>query len=200
VVLPVRLPGRRRGGPQPGDDPAQHAWLEEHGQPPSGGAQLRRPDEVFPATNRRRKTYSALYTYHQFLDYYREQRAQIAGAIEQSVAFQRRNRGRIVFRGSYDVPAFPAPHPGEAPPPEEPPEGILDPPPCGYLLTDAQYTGPQPDGRPVADRLAAHGIKVQRRGPGRWFVRMRQDLRGLVPLLLDGEAAEPMVAGQRVAC
>ena len=29
---------------------------------------------------------------------------------------------------------------------------------------------------------------------------MGQDLRGLIPLLLDGEAAEEMVAGQRVAC
>ena len=159
-----------------------------------------RPNEAIPMNNRRRKTYSALYTYHQFLDYYRAQRPEIALAIKESRAFQRSNTGRIVFRGSYDIPAFPAPHPGEAPPPEEPPEGILDPPPCGYLLTDAQYTGPQPDGRPVADRLAAHGIKVQRRGPRGWFVPMRQALRGLIPLLLDGEAAEPMVAGQRVAC
>jgi hypothetical protein len=165
----------------------------------SSGGQTR-PDEAFPMNNRRRKTYSALYTYNQFLDYYRQQRPEIALAIQESVAFQRSNTGRIVFRGSYDVPAFPAPHPGEAPPPEEPPEGILDPPPCGYLLTDAQYTGPQPDGRPVADRLAAHGIKVQRRRPGHWFVPMGQDLRGLIPLLLDHEAAEPMVAGQRVAC
>ena len=159
-----------------------------------------RPDEVLPMNNRRRKTYSALYTYHQFLDYYRAQRPQIAQAIENSVAFQRSNTGRVVFRGSYDIPAFSAPHPGEAPPPEEPPEGILDPPPCGYLLTDAQYTGPQPDGRPVADRLGAHGIKVQRRGPSRWFVPMGQALRGLIPLLLDGEAAEPIVASRRVAC
>jgi hypothetical protein len=159
-----------------------------------------RPNEAIPANNRRRKTYSALYTYDQFLDYYRQQRPEIALAIEVSRAFQRSNTDRIVFRGSYDVPAFAAPHPGEAPPPDEPPDGILDPPPCGYLLTDAQYTGPQPDGRPVADRLAAHGIKVQRRGPGRWFVPMGQDLRGLIPLLLDGEAAEEMVAGQRVAC
>jgi hypothetical protein len=164
----------------------------------SGGAT--RPDETNTPNNRRRKTYSALYTYDQFLDYYRQQQPEIALAIEVSRAFQRSNTDEIVFRGSYDVPAFPAPHPGEAPPPEEPPDGILDPPPCGYLLTDAQYTGPQPDGRPVADRLAAHGIKVQRRGRGNWFVPMKQPLRGLIPLLLDGEAAEPMVAGQRVAC
>jgi hypothetical protein len=31
-------------------------------------------------------------------------------------------------------------------------------------------------------------------------VPMKQPLRGLIPLLLDGEAAEPMVAGRRMAC
>jgi hypothetical protein len=165
----------------------------------SAGGQTR-PNEAIPANNRRRKTYSAIYTMEQLLDYYRERRPEIVQAIEESVEFQRSNTGRIVFRGSYDVPAFPAPHPGEAPPPDEPPDGILDPPPCGYQLTDAQYTGPQPDGRPVADRLAAHGIKVQGQGHGRWFVPMKQPLRGLIPLLLDGEAAEPMVAGRRMAC
>jgi hypothetical protein len=29
---------------------------------------------------------------------------------------------------------------------------------------------------------------------------MDQPQRGLIPLLLDGQAAEPMVAAQRVAC
>jgi hypothetical protein len=165
----------------------------------SSGGQTR-PDEAIPANNRRRKTYSAMYTMSQLLDYYRENRSEVVRAIKDSVAFQKSNTGRIVFRGSYDVPAFPAPHPGEAPPPDEPADGVLDPPPCGYLLTDEQYTGPQPDGRPVADRLDAHGIMVQRRGSDHWFVPMKQELRGLIPLLLDGEAAEPMVAGQRVAC
>ena len=125
---------------------------------------------------------------------------EIAATIKQSMEFQRSNTGRIVFRGSYDVPAFPAPHPGEAPPPDEPPDGVLDPPPCGYELTDEQLRSQQDGSRPAAERLAAHGIKVQRRAPGRWFVPMRQPLRGLIPLLLDGEAAEPMVAGQRVGC
>ena len=159
-----------------------------------------RPNEAIAANNRRRKTYSAIYTMSQMLDYYRESRSQIVRAIKDSVAFQRSNTGRIVFRGSYDVPAFPAPHPGEAPPPDEPAEGILETPPCGYLLTNEQYSGPQPDGRPVADRLEAHGIKVQRRGREHWYVPLKQELRGLIPLLLDGEAAEPMVAGQRVGC
>ncbi len=166
----------------------------------SAGGQTRPEEAAFPANNRRRKTYSAMYTMQQLLDYYRQKQPEIAATIEQSMEFQRSNTGRIVFRGSYDVPAFPAPHPGEAPPPDEPPDGVLDPPPCGYELTDEQLRSQQDGSRPAAERLAAHGIKVQRRAPGRWFVPMRQPLRGLIPLLLDGEAAEPMVAGQRVGC
>ena len=159
-----------------------------------------RPDEAIPASNRRRKTYSAIYTMQQLLDYYRANLRVVRDAIKESIAFQKSNTGRIVFRGSYDVPAFPEPHPGEDPPPDEPPEGILDPPPCGYLITDDQYQSRQDNSRPAGDRLLAHGIKVQPRGPRGWFVPMNQELRGLIPLLLDGEAAEPMVSGQRVAC
>jgi hypothetical protein len=92
----------------------------------SSGGQTR-PDEAIPANNRRRKTYSAMYTMSQLLDYYRENRSEVVRAIKDSVAFQKSNTGRIVFRGSYDVPAFPAPHPGEAPPPDEPADGVLDP-------------------------------------------------------------------------
>jgi hypothetical protein len=159
-----------------------------------------RPDEAIPASNRRRKTYSAIYTMQQLLDYYRANLRVVRDAIKESIQFQKSNTGRIVFRGSYDVPAFPEPHPGEDPPPAEPPEGILDPPPCGYLITDEQYSSRQDNSRPAGDRLIAHGIKLQRRGPRDWFVPMNQELRGRIPLLLDGEAAEPMVAGQRVAC
>ena len=165
----------------------------------SSGGQTR-PTEAIAANNRRRKTYSAIYTMRQLLDYYRANFGVVGAAIKESIQFQKSNTGRIVFRGSYDVPAFPAPHPGEAPPPVEPPEGILDPPPCGYEITDEQYGSQQDNSRSAGDRLAAHGIKVQRRGPRGWFVPMNQELRGLIPLLLDGEAAEPMVAGQRVAC
>jgi hypothetical protein len=165
----------------------------------SGGAT--RPNELNTPNNRRRKTYSAIYTYQQFLDYQLANQPAIAQAIEESIAFQTSNTGRIVFRGSYPIPAFPAPHPGESPPPEEPPDGILDPPPCGYVLSEQQYSGPQPDGRPVGERLAAHGLKVAHRiGRRDYWVPMDQPQRGLIPLLLDGQAAEPMVAAQRVTC
>jgi Zinc carboxypeptidase len=158
-----------------------------------------RPSEAIPANNRRRKTYSAIYTMHQLLDYYRANQRVVEDSIEESIRFQRRNRGRIVFRGSYDVPAFPAPHPGEAPPPDEPPTGVLEEPPCGYLITDEQYASQQNLSRPAGERLRAHGIDVDRqRRRDSWFVSMRQELRGLIPLLLDGEAAEPMVDGERL--
>jgi hypothetical protein len=89
----------------------------------------------------------------------------------------RSNTGRIVFRGSYPIPAFPAPHPGESLPPNEDPtpEQILDPPLCSYVLSEEQYSDPQPDGRPVGERLGAHGLTVPRIGRhDYWVVPMDQ--------------------------
>ena len=69
------------------------------------------------------------------------------------------------------------------------------------MLNEQQYSSPQPDGRPVGDRLAAHGIKVaHRKGRNDHWVPMDQPQRGLIPLLLDGQAAEPIVAADRVPC
>ncbi len=67
-------------------------------------------------------------------------------------------------------------------------------------MTATQYDEQLPDGRTVADRLDAHGIRVRPRGRRNYFVPMTQALRGLIPLLLDGEAVEPMVATRRIAC
>jgi hypothetical protein len=167
----------------------------------AGGAT--RPAETGNApANRRRKTYSAVYTYQQFFDYYTANQKSVERAIRESKAFQKRNQGRIVFRGSHFIAPFPAPHPGEFPPPDEPPDGVLDPPPCGYELTAEQMasSGEQVGARSVADRLEAHGLKVQRRGPKGFFVPMKQEQRGLVPLLLDDAAAEEMVDAKRVSC
>jgi hypothetical protein len=167
----------------------------------AGGAT--RPNEGNAQNNRRRKTYSAIYTYQQFLDYFRANMAAIETAVADSIAFQTSNTGRIVFRGSRPIPAFPAPHPGESPPPVDAPtaDQILEDPPCGYFLTPEQYAGPNPDGT-VAERLDLHGIEVRHapdRGQGAgYLVLMTQPLRGLIPLLLDGQAAEPMVEGTRL--
>ena len=58
-----------------------------------------RPDEAGSSReNRRRKTYSSLWTFHQFLDHHRANLSAITLARRQSVALQVANTGRIVFR------------------------------------------------------------------------------------------------------
>lgn len=171
----------------------------------SGGAT--RPSDGGSNTpeSRKRKTYSAIYTYHQFFDYFRAHQADILRAGEEGRRAQTANTGPIVFRGSYPVPAFPAPHPGQAPPPDEVPgpDQVLDEERlCGYLLTEEQYHGPRSDSPPgfettLADRIAAHGWRVQVR-PNGYMVPLTQEERGLIPLLLDGQAAEPWTAAQRL--
>ena len=171
----------------------------------SGGAT--RPNEGNTQNNRRRKTYSAVYTYQQFFDYDRANQAEIKEAVADAKAFQISNTGRIVFRGTRPIPAFPAPHPGEAPPPQDTPTGndILEDPPCGYIMTYAQYETVLNDDPDVAvalrtspkQRFAAHGWNVQER-PAGVMVRMAQEQRGLIPLLVDDQAAEEMLDAQRL--
>jgi hypothetical protein len=163
-----------------------------------------RPDEANAANNRRRKTFSALWTFNSFLDFHRAQLLDIQTARSAAIQFQSGNTGRIVFRGSRIIPAHPAPHPGEAPPPADQPspDQILDNAPCAYKLTDKQYNGGRTDGpggigTTVAQRIADHGWKVVKVVDG-FLVPLAQPERGLIPLLLDGQGAEPWVSGERV--
>jgi hypothetical protein len=168
----------------------------------AGGAT--RPDEANIQNNRRRKGYSQLWTYNQFLDYAHANQAAIAQAIEEAIEFQVSNTGPIVFRGSRPIPDFPEPHPGQDPPPEEnpTPDQILEDPPCGYLVSRDQYNEPRTDGATtVGERIEAHGWSVRlRQEPGQrgYLVPMAQPERGLIPLLLDGQAAEPLVGAERM--
>ncbi|MGH8838149.1 MAG: M14 family zinc carboxypeptidase, partial [Jiangellaceae bacterium] len=73
----------------------------------SAGGPTRPAETTSPAANRKRKTFSALYNYHEFFDYYLANEADIIQATDQGAELQTLNQGRIVFRGSYDVPAFP---------------------------------------------------------------------------------------------
>lgn len=173
----------------------------------AGGAT--RQDETNTQNNRRRKVYSQLWSIRQVLDYHRANEPTVRQAIEDGIAFQSSNTGPVVFHGDYDVQAFPAPHPGDSPPPNSPPgpDDMLDPPPCGYLLTEAQYSTPLTDSGslPAAlrttagQRLEAHGIQVEPRGADGYFVPMAQPLRGLINIVLDGQTPPaPIVAAQRV--
>ncbi|GIF75229.1 hypothetical protein Asi02nite_47470 [Asanoa siamensis] len=168
----------------------------------SGGAT--RPDEGNTANNRRRKTFSALWTFNQFMDYHHAQVGEIKTARGEAIEFQAGNNGRLVFRGSRVIPLHPAPHPGEAGPREDlpTPDMILDNAPCAYKLTEAQYNGARTDGpndvgATVAERIAAHGWKVVKVADG-YIVPLAQPERGLIPLLLDEQAEEEWVSGERV--
>jgi Zinc carboxypeptidase len=163
-----------------------------------------RPDEGNSANNRRRKTYSSVWTFNQFLDYHRATLQTILRSRRDAIGFQLSNTGRIVFRGSRPIPAFPAPHPGESPPPIDAPAPslILDNAPCAYRLTEEQYNGARTDGpegmrTTVAQRLEAHGWKVVKMTDG-YVVPMTQPERGLVPLLLDAQAVEELVGAERL--
>ena len=169
----------------------------------SSGGQTR-PDEGNTANNRRRKTYSALWTFHQFLDYQRANKAEILGSRAEAIEGQAANTGRIVFRGSRPIPAYPAPHPGDSPPGLDAPRAdlILDNAPCAYRLTEEQYNGTRTDGpggvgATVAQRIAAHGWKVVKTTDG-YYVPLNQPERGLIPLLLDTKGVEKLVDGERI--
>jgi hypothetical protein len=152
------------------------------------------------AENRHRQSYGQLWLVKRVLEYHHQNLPAIQQLIADSVAFQKANEGAIVFRGSYPWPAFP-PLPSTPDVDAPQPGMVLDDPPCGYYLTEEQYSGANPDGT-VKLRLQLHGIRVfsapvAGRGPG-YIVPMNQPLRGLIPLLLDGQAAEPMVDGARL--
>ncbi|HEV7707173.1 MAG TPA: M14 family zinc carboxypeptidase [Asanoa sp.] len=169
----------------------------------SSGGQTR-PDEGNAANNRRRKTFSALWTFNSFMDYHHAQLGDIKEARTEAIEFQAGNTGRLVFRGSRIIPPHAAPHPGEATPPADQPdpEDILETAPCAYKLTEAQYTGARTDGpggvgATVAQRIADHGWKVVKVADG-YIVPLAQPERGLIPLLLDEQGAEEWVSGERV--
>jgi hypothetical protein len=175
------------------------------GRSPAGPT---RPGEA-GGENRRRLAYSHLWSIQQALDYHRANLPRIQQAIADGIAFQESDVGPVVLDGDWPLPAFPAPHPGDSPPATRPPGPgqLLDPAPCGYLVTAEQYTTPLDDSgtlpvelrTSLQQRLDAHGMRVVPRGPDTFYVPLAQALRGLVNIVLDPEQPPaPIVAGERV--
>ena len=173
------------------------------------GAGPTRPGEA-GGENRRRLAYSHLWSIQQAFDYHRANLPRVQRAIADGIAFQSSDVGPIALDGDWLLAPFPAPHPGDNPPATRPPGPgqLLDPAPCGYLVTEEQYTTPLDDGGLPVDlrtslqqRLDAHGIRVEPRGPDTYYVPLAQPLRGLVNIVLDpAQPPEPIVAAKRVSC
>jgi Zinc carboxypeptidase len=159
-----------------------------------------RPAEGTNLANRNRKSYGSLYEEFTMLDYYWERRATIHSLVEQSIAFNKSNAGRAVTRGSYPWPYNPLNGANTGLPDVDAvtADHIIDPPPCGYFLTEEQYSGPRAEGT-VGLRLGIHGIAQETRPAGH-IVRMAQALRGLIPTILDPAdvSPEPIVAALRL--
>ncbi len=100
-------------------------------------------------------------------------------AIEAANAASRAVRTGPVYFGGAD---------NQAPDPSD----VLTTPPCGYVLTGAQYRGAQ-------DELALHGIKSQYLRGGDRIVPLAQVARPLIPVLLDARADEPLLHARPVA-
>lgn len=164
----------------------------------TGGAT--RPAEGTTLANRNRKSYGSLYEEFTMLEYYWARRALIHQLVEESIAFNTSNSGRVVTRGSYPWPYNPLNGANTGVPDVDAlnPIRSIDPAPCGYFLTEAQYSGPMTGGT-AGLRLGIHGIAQETRPSGH-IVRLAQPLRGLIPTVLDGAAVapEPIVAGTRL--
>lgn len=167
-----------------------------------------RPGESDPAANRRRKAYSQLWSIRQALAYHHAEAPRIQAAIEAGIAFQTSNVGPVVFHGDWDVAGFPAPHPGETPPPPNPPgpDQQLNPAPCAYFIPTELYTRPLEDSpnlpeafrTTLGERLGFHGVRVEA-VEGGFRVPLAQPLRGLINILLDPDTPPtPIAAATRV--
>ena len=164
--------------------------LEETPQQ-SGAARPNAPSGS--AANQQRRVYTHLWSFRQHLDYHNQNLHRIKSAIRAAEDQHSDNDGPIYLDGARDVPV--------PPPAQEPTTKILDPAPCGYLLTAEQYAarvGSAPGdevqwtSQTAKDRLDAHGVDVDKVGAGMVRVELAQPLRALIPYMLDPELESPV--------
>jgi hypothetical protein len=131
-------------------------------------------DGTGEAANNRRRVNSQLSALKGLFGFVKERggRADLATAAARAAGY--RDSGPVYVGGADNDPAAPA--------------EVIQDPPCGYRLTDDQYTE-------VKDELALHGVRVRHDGQGT-LVPLRQSLRALVPLLFDERAPYRLTIGE----
>jgi predicted deacylase len=163
---------------------------------PAEGATNSRPNE-------NRKAYAHMWENWEAYRYFYAKLNPIVALNKASEAFQTGQLiNRTVLRGSYPWPLVPSvgANPNDQPDVDTPiAERILNPAPCGYFMTQADYTAPRTSISPtpiqsgsIADRLAIHGIKVVPWGSG-VLVPLKQPLGGLVAPMLDAASVLPLL-------
>lgn len=137
------------------------------------------PDEVISeAAVRLRRVAAHLVVSQSVLRFMRERGSEAvkttSGAVKRKIEEGRTGSAPVYFGGADNQ------EPAE--------EDVVDPPPCGYLLSSEQATS-------LKQVLKLHGIRTERQGSNT-FVSMAQAAEPLIPLLLDARGSRSATEGE----